>query len=209
MGVAGNGLKQRAGDQIATSDRQGYVEDPAAVSQNIDVRRHPFPRLSNTESIAAVDRLERRHVEELVPVVADLGTVGIEQIAIGLTKGVVDLGHRMAQSFVGVSNEVERHRVEDVTEKSQVGEELDTAELVLDASVSEPGFELFADRPRLWTHVITVVEPCQVESVVRKESEIAIELLELVQIDEGVPHRVVKLVYETAQAPVPDSPAEE
>ncbi len=110
----------------------------------------------------------------------------------------------MPQSILPIPDEVEGNRVEDVSQDPEVGQQLDASELGLHTPLPQPGLELGPYRPGLRSHVIAIVEPGEVESVVGEEPQIVIQRRQLIEIDERVPDRVGELAYRFVHPAVPD-----
>ena len=163
------------------------------------LHRQPLAGRRHRHPVAAVDGQKRRDVELL----AGLGAAALarlEQVAVALAVGVVHLGDDAAQLAVGAVAVVHRQRVEHVAEHARVGEQRHPAALEIDAVRVQVGQQVRLDRPPGVAEVVAGADGGERRPVVPECPQPAVELVELVQVDQPHVDRVAEQVSQLRPA---------
>ena len=127
-------------------------------------------------------------------------STGPERVQVPLTERVVHLDHHDPQHAVAVPAEEEAGRVEHVSQHAQVGHQRHAPAVRILAPGTQVGADLGGD-VRGWDgQVVGVTEDGSGSAVVAEQPQVAIEVVELVQVQGGVPDVVLQAVGERARS---------
>ena len=158
--MADRGQEHRAGGGVGPGAAYRGDKGMAVRPVKHDGEREPLAGLGQCHPVAALDRIERRHVERLrdgrPPRV-----VGVQQIAVPLVVGVVHLGDHAGEAAVRPVAPVDGQRVEDVAKHPGVGQHDDPAAVQVDAATGQIAVDVGADAAERIAEVVAGAETGQ------------------------------------------------
>ena len=200
QGVPDQGGRERSRSERPPVGVDRRVESGVSGTVQADVHDEGAVGRGDGEAVLAQHRMKGRDMEGLIRSVSNNASlrVGRQEVAVGFPEGIIDLGNHESQCEVGIVAEVERHRIENTPERSELSQELYLAELDIDSISPQPVFELGPHSPLFEPHVIAVVESEEVEAVVREEWNRAGDGGDFIEIEQREPNRNLEVVSDVA-----------
>ena len=192
----GTVMSRRSKRRIGEGDTPGEVaggEDPPLRVVDLDHQREGLGRGADAEAVAEVHVEEGRDVEGLVAALADFAAVVAldrDQVGVALAEGVVDLPQDRRQGAVAAVAEEHRQRIEGPAEDPRHGEQPDRPAVGGETGGAHRPLDLSLEIDARPVAAIAGEEGGEIEAIDREEAEPAVEIGQLVEIDQHRPDAI-------------------
>ena len=188
--VADEGLGEGRVAELLPLAREHGTETALAVLPDVDSGVDALAGLREEEAVLLRELEERRHVQPLLVRIRQRARrieplLGRKQVREHLAERVRDLGDHAREGSIRAVAVVEADRVEHIAEHAQVGQQEDPAAAQVDLVLSEEPEDVLPDREPRVAEVVAPPKGEDVRAVDREERQAAVELGQLVEVEQS------------------------
>ena len=210
QGMSEEGPQQRASREGPASPGERGGDHTCAVLGAIHGHCDPVRRRHDPEIVGHVHVEERRHVEVLVTALMDRSPrvrIDRDHVDVPLPERVGDLVEDRRRRAVAVVTEVDAEGIERVSEQARQRQQADRATVRHETGGDQMPLDHRAQRqPRrgILRQVVAIVEGEQIEAVAGEQFHVAVERLQLVEIEQSHEHAIAQMVRLRPEAAMHD-----
>ena len=127
-----------------------------------------------------------------------------DKIRFPLTECIANLCYRGKGISLRIKTEIDRNRIEDIAEYPWQCEEQDASDRFLDSLQLEVAGDILPDRRGSVTDMVALVKTVESGTVDLQQTEGAVDLSELVEVDQQVEDPIEKFMMLRSEAPMKD-----